>query len=114
MGGELFPGELYEGIFAALRGTICDVLLQALQSALVGKKETSVGRLTVFLSDLKNAVRYAFETAVFLLKQDRDDVISTFHYSSIDREGRGYSISPNGFWEINDRFIQGHYKVIYE
>ncbi len=73
-----------------------------------------MGRLTVFLSDLTNAVRYAFETAVFLLKQDRDDVISTFHYSSIDREGRGYSISPNGFWEINDRFIQGHYKVIYE
>jgi hypothetical protein len=59
------------------------------------------------------ATRFAFEAVIFGLKENRDDVISTFHYSSVDMPERGYALPPNGYWEVDDRYIQGHMKVVW-
>jgi hypothetical protein len=66
------------------------------------------------ITAITSATRFAFETVLFMLKQNRDDVISTFHYSSVKMPERGYALPPNGFWEVNDRFVQGHLKVVWQ
>ncbi len=66
------------------------------------------------IAAISSTVRLSFETLLYFLKEDKDDVISTFHYSSVYLQDRGYAISPNNYWEVNDRYIQGHLKVVWD
>lgn len=60
------------------------------------------------------AARFAFETVTYFLKQDGDDVVSTFHYSSTyKKERRGYARPPKGkYFEYADRYVEVFLDVV--
>ncbi len=61
------------------------------------------------------AARFAFETVTYFLKEDGDDVISTFHYSSTFRKERGgYAQPPAGtFFDHSDRYVDVHFDTFW-
>ncbi len=59
------------------------------------------------------AIRYIFESVLYFLKHDDDDVIGTFHYSSTARKDRPKQYKT-GMFDFEDRYIDGSIEVIVE
>jgi hypothetical protein len=60
------------------------------------------------------ALRYGFETFLYFMKRDGDDVISDVHYASWNKPDRGYVVSdPGEPFVFENRYIKAKIEVSY-
>ncbi len=99
---------------------IGDKMEKALKRAKVFEALEAIGNVTtiaapqigVVARPVISALRYGFETFLFFLKEDGDDVICDIHYSSWNKPNRGYAVSPPGQpFEYKNHYIKAHIEV---